>query len=404
MPSKRSAKTPARARAQRSASTAASPAKAEPRAKNQFVRVLLRIFLLIIVPAIAVAGAGFYWLQGARYVATQNAYVKTDIAKLAAEVSGKAVEVRAHAHMNVKAGDVLVKLDPRPFEISLSRAQAELDAARQQVETLRATLSEAHQELEEVQDRAAYFRKRYERQISLAKRGIIAETRGDELENDAHAATDRVDMARQKIERIRASLGGAPSRQVDEHPLVRAKVAAVEKAQLDLERTSVKAPSSGVIVTVPLVPGEQINASQPLFAIVTDKAPWVDANFKETDLTHVRVGQSATIELDTYPGVTWRAKVKSISPATGAEFAILPPQNASGNWVKVVQRLPVRLELSERAGAPPLRAGMTATVTVDTGRERTIDDLLGSLTALAKGRSSAPASEASNAPSTPSAK
>ncbi len=359
-------------------------AKKKPALKLPSRTTAMRLVLLGVVPAIAVIGAGYYWLQGARYVATQNAYVKTDIAKLAAEVSGPAVEVRAHAHMLVKAGEVLVKIDPRPFKLTLALAEAELDEARQQVEMLKATLGEAKYELEEAEDRATYFRKRYGRQIELAKRGIVAATRHDELENDANAAEDRVVMARQKIRRIRASLGGAPERPVDRHPLVRAKTAAVDQARLDLEHTSVKAPSSGTVVTVPLVPGEQITASRPLFAIVTDKAPWVDANFKETELTHVRVGQSATVELDTYPGVSWPAKVKSISPATGAEFAILPPQNASGNWVKVVQRLPVRLQLESRPGMPPLRAGMTANVTIDTGRERSFSDLLGSFTATAK--------------------
>jgi membrane fusion protein (multidrug efflux system) len=178
--------------------------------------------------------------------------------------------------------------------------------------------------------------------------------------------------------------------------LVRAKIAAVDQARLDLEHTTLRAPSSGTIVTVPLVRGEQITASKPLFAMVTDKAPWIDANFKETDLTYVRAGQSATIELDTYPGVSWKAKVKSISPATGAEFAILPPQNASGNWVKVVQRLPVRLQLEPREGMPPLRAGMTAHVTIDTGRERSFSDLLGSLVAVAKVRSSMPEKNSAN--------
>ncbi len=345
---------------------------------------LMKVLLLGVVPAIAIIGAGYYWLQGARYVATQNAYVKTDIAKLAAEVSGPAVEVRAHAHMLVKTGDVLVKINPRPFKLALALAEAELDESRQQVEMLRATLGEAKYELEEAEDRAAYFRKRYGRQVDLAKRGIVAATRHDELENDANASEDRVVMARQKITRIRASLGGAPDRPVDAHPLVRAKIAAVNQARLDLEHTTVKSPSSGTVVTVPLVPGEQITASKPLFAIVTDKAPWVDANFKETELTHVRVGQRATVELDTYPGVSWSAKVKSISPATGAEFAILPPQNASGNWVKVVQRLPVRLQLEPRPGMPPLRAGMTANVTIDTGQERSLADLLGGFTATAK--------------------
>lgn len=360
-------------------------------------RKWLRIVLMGVVPAVAIVLAGAYWLQGARYVATQNAYVKKDIAKLTAEVSGRAVEVRAYAHMQVKAGDILVKIDPRPFELALARAQAELDAARQQVEMLRATLDEANFELEGAEDRASYFRKRYERQIDLAKRGIVAAARHDELENDANAAEDKVVMARRKISRIRASLGGAPDRPVDGHPLVRAKIAAVDQARLDLEHTIVKAPASGTIVTVPLVPGEQITASKPLFAMVTDTAPWVDANFKETDLTYVRVGQSATIELDTYPGVSWKAKVKSISPATGAEFAILPPQNASGNWVKVVQRLPVRLQLEPREGMPPLRAGMTAHVTIDTGRERSLSDLLGSLVAVAKVRSSAPAKDTAKA-------
>lgn len=347
-------------------------------------KLLLRVFLLGVVPVLAVIGAVTWWLNGARYVSTENAYVKTDIAKLTAEVSGKAKEVRAHAHMKVKAGDVLVKLDPRPFELALARAEAELDSARQQVETMRATLREARAELEESKDRASYFRKRYERQIELAKRGIIPYTRHDELENDANAADDRVTMARQKIQRVTTQLGGDPDRPVDEHPLVRTRIAAVDQARLDLERTIVKSPATGTVVTVPLVSGEQITAAEPLFAIVTDTDPWVDANFKETELTHVRVGQTARVVLDIYPDITWDAEVKSISPATGAEFAILPPQNASGNWVKVVQRLPVRLRLLPRPDAPPLRAGMTATATIDTGRERSLADLFGSLTAWAK--------------------
>jgi len=345
---------------------------------------LKRVFLLGVVPALAIVGAVAYWLTGARYVSTENAYVKTDIAKLAAEISGKALEVRAHAHMKVKEGDVLVKMDRRPFELALARAEAELDSARQQVDTMRATLREARSELEESKDRAGYFRKRYERQIELAKRGIIPYTRHDELENDANAADDRVTMARQKIQRVMTSLGGDPDRPVDDHPLVRTRVAAVDQARLDLERTTIHSPANGTVVTVPLVSGEQITASEPLFAIVTDTHPWVDANFKETELTHVRVGQKASVILDIYPDITWDAEVKSISPATGAEFAILPPQNASGNWVKVVQRLPVRLRLLPRPDAPPLRAGMTATATIDTGRERFLADLFGGFSATAK--------------------
>lgn len=193
-------------------------------------------------------------------------------------------------------------------------------------------------------------------------------------------------MARQKVERVRISLGGNPDRPIDEYPEIRAKIAEVNKARLELEHTVVRAPLDGTVVTVPLVIGDQITASRPLFAIVTDTLPWVDANFKETDLTHVTVGLKAKIKLDTYPDVSWDAVVKSISPATGAEFSILPPQNASGNWVKVVQRLPVRLQFELREDAPALRAGMTAEVTIDTQRQRSFDDLLESWKANAKAR------------------
>ena len=339
--------------------------------------MLRRVLLLGLVPLVAAAIGVGYWLHGARYVSTENAYVKTDIAKLAAEITGRAKEVHVQAHAKVKKGDVLVTIDAEPFKLAAARAQAELDAARREVETLAATLKEARVELQDAQDRAAYFRKRFERHRDLVKKGITPATRYDELENDANAAEDRITLARQKVQRIMAALGGEADRPVDEHPLVRTKQAALDQAKLDLERTVLHAPVDGIVVTVPLVAGDQIKASEPLFAIVTDTAPWVDANFKETELTHVRVGQKAKVVLDIYPDITWEAEVQSISPATGAEFAILPPQNASGNWVKVVQRLPVRLKLKPKDGAPPLRAGMTAKATVDTGHERSLAGLFG---------------------------
>lgn len=366
--------------------TMPDPKVAEAPPASPKSRRLLRMGLLVVVPLIAVAVAVTYWLHSARYVSTENAYVKTDIAKLAAEVSGRAIAVNAHAHLKVKQGDILVTIDPRPFEIAVEHARAELDAARRDIATLGATLKEARSELAEAQDRASYFRKRFERQIELARQGITAATRRDELENDANAADDRVTMARQKIQRVIASLGGDGDRDIDVHPLVRSKMAALEQAELDLEHTNVRAPADGTVVSVPVLPGEQITAATPLFAIVTDTPPWVDANFKETELTHVRVGQKAKVVLDIYPDYTWDAEVQSISPATGAEFAILPPQNASGNWVKVVQRLPVRLKLINTPDAPTFRAGTTATATIDTERKRSLSDLFDNLTAFAASR------------------
>ena len=355
----------------------------EPTAQAKRFRAK-RVVLLGLVPIAAVVIAVGYWLHGARYVATENAYVKTDIAKLAAEVSGRALEVRAKAHMKVSKGDTLVIIDPEPFRIAVQRAEAELDSARQEVRTLAVTLKEARTELRDAQDRSVYFRKRFERERQLVKRGVTSHARYDEMENDANAADDRVTMARQKVQRVQASLGSELDQPVDSHPLVRTKLAVLEQARLDLERTTVKAPTDGIVVSVPLVAGEQITKAEPLMAIVTDTPPWVEANFKETELTHVRPGQTAKVTLDIYPDITWDAEVQSISPATGAEFAILPPQNASGNWVKVVQRLPVRLWLLPKADAPPLRAGMTATATVDTQRERSIADLIGIIPAKAK--------------------
>lgn len=348
-------------------------------------RGLLRLCLLIILPLVVTVVALEYWLQSQQFVATENAYVKTNIARLASEVSGRVQAVNAEAHLKVQKDDVLVRLDDRPFELAVKHAAAELDAARREIEVLNASLKEARIELEEAKDRAAYFRKRFERQIDLAKQGITTQTRRDELENDANTADDRVSLARQKIRRIMTSLGGGEDLQIDDHPLVRAKSAALEQAELDLENTKIRAPSDGTVVEVPLVAGEQIMAAEPLFAIVTDAEPWVDANFKETELTHVRIGQRANITLDIYPNHKWEAEVQSISPATGAEFSILPPQNASGNWVKVVQRLPVRLRLITSPDDPPLRAGMTAKVKIDTERERSLSDLLGDMRAWAGG-------------------
>jgi len=185
------------------------------------------------------------------------------------------------------------------------------------------------------------------------------------------------------VQRMAAQLGGDPNRPIDQHPLVREKRAERDRAALDLARTTILAPAGGTAVNLRLQPGEHIKAATALFAMVSIGRPWVEANFKETELTHVRPGHAATVVLDIYPDITWAAEVESISPATGAEFALLPPQNASGNWIKVVQRLPVCLKLLPRPGEPPLRAGMTATVRVDTGRESRLGRLLGGASALA---------------------
>jgi membrane fusion protein (multidrug efflux system) len=339
----------------------------------------MRPLLLIAVPAVVLAGAAWLWLQGGRYVGTENAYVKADIVQVASDLAGRVVEVRAKDHSQVKAGDVLIKLDDAPYRLVLEKAEAELDAARAQVEMLKVSLREANSELHEAESKLEYLAAQAKRQKDLAARGVTPAAKLEQAESEAEQARERVKGLKQKIERAKAALGGNPDRPTDAYAAVREKMALRDRAKLDLSYTEVKAPASGIAVNVKLQPGEQIKAATPIFAIVSDERPWVEANFKETDLTNVVAGQKATVVLDIYPSVTWQAEVLSISPATGAEFALLPPQNASGNWVKVVQRLPVRVRLLPQEGEPALRAGMTATVSIDTERQRSLTSLLGGL-------------------------
>jgi membrane fusion protein (multidrug efflux system) len=260
---------------------------------------------------------------------------------------------------------------------------------------LRAAWRETVTELADAEARAAYFQRSWQRQEELATKGVASVAKREESENDARAAADRVTTVKERLRRVLTALNGNPQLPAEEHPVVRDKTAARERAQLDFARTTVRAPVDGVVVNLRVQQGEQIKAATPLFALVVTSRPWVEANFKETELTHVRVGQKATVVLDTYPDSTWEALVESVSPATGAEFAILPPQNASGNWVKVVQRLPVKLRLLPHVGEPPLRAGMTATVSIDTGRQRSLNlsSLFGGKPADAK---TVPTGEAKN--------
>jgi membrane fusion protein (multidrug efflux system) len=337
----------------------------------------LRPLALIGVPLLVVAGALMFWLNGGRYSSTENAYVKADIAQIASEVAGRIVEVRAQDHQFVAEGEVLVRLDPEPYRLVLARADAEVDSARAIVEALKVSLRETRMDARETENRLTYLDVQAKRQHDLSGRGVSSAARVEQADSEAQQARDRLAMLQQRIARAEAALGGNPDQPTDRYAAVREKIAMRDRAALELSHTEIKAPRAGTVVNFRLQPGEQVKAQTALFSLVADRRPWVEANFKETDLTHVAVGQRATVVLDMHPDLTWEAEVESISPATGAEFAILPPQNASGNWVKVVQRLPVRLRLLERPGEPPLRAGMTAYVSIDTKRQRSLSALFG---------------------------
>jgi membrane fusion protein, multidrug efflux system len=349
---------------------------------------VVRVLLLIVIPVMAVLVGGVLWLRGGGSVGTEDAYVKNDIAQIAPEIAGRVAEVLVRDHALIGAGDVLVKLDAEPFRLALAKAEAELDAARTTVETARAQWLETRSELGEVESQADYLNRQATRQQALAVSGVTSQTKLEEAMNAAAVARDRITVVKRRLNRMLAALGGNPEVATDEHPLVREKLAERDRAALDLRRTTITAPIGGTAVNVRLQPGDQLKPATPIFVIVAATRPWVEANMKETDLTHVVPGQKASVVLDIYPDIAWEAEVESISPATGAEFAILPPQNASGNWVKVVQRLPARVRLLPHNGEAPLRAGMTATVNIDTGRERHLSDI----TAALFGRTSASAS------------
>ena len=351
---------------------------------------LLRLVLLVVVPLLVAVGGALAWQGGGRYVSTENAYVKADIAQISPEVAGRVTEIAVRDHDFVRAGSVMVRIDPEPYRLALAKATAALDLARTQVETARATWRETRSELGEVESHVTHLTRQWQRQQALAERGVVSASALEAAQNDAAVARDRLQVVRSRLERVLTTLGGDPNIATDDHAMVRDKTADRDRAALDLARTVLTAPLDGIAVNVRLQLGEQVKTATPLFVIVADHRPWIEANVKETDLTHVRVGQKTRVVLDTYPNEVWEGVVASISPAAGSEFAILPPQNASGNWVKVVQRLPVKIRLLPHDGEPQPRAGMTATIDIDTLRQRDLGRALGGLfgrgTAKAAGR------------------
>jgi membrane fusion protein (multidrug efflux system) len=338
---------------------------------------------LIGVPVLIVLGALVFWLQGGRHISTENAFVKADIAQIASEIPGRIMELGVRDHSSVAAGDVLLRLDPANYRLALAKAEAEVDSARAAVEQMKANLREIRAEAKEAENKLEFLRAQARRQRELSGRGVASVAQLERVTSEEQEGEDRLAVLQQRIARVVAALGGKPDRPTDAFAAVREKMAMRDRAALELSYTEIKAPKAGVVVNFRLQLGEQVKPQSPLFALVTDRRPWLEANFKETELTHVKVGQKAKGVLDMHPDVSWDAVVESISPATGAEFAVLPAQNASGNWVKVVQRLPVRLRLIEQPGEPPLRAGMTAYVSIDTRRTRQLANLFGGGPAIA---------------------
>ncbi|RUZ77247.1 HlyD family secretion protein [Mesorhizobium sp. M7A.F.Ca.US.006.01.1.1] len=345
-------------------------------------RRLGRFLLMVALPAALAVGGGYVWVTGGRYQETENANLQQAKVSIASDTAGRIVKVDIFDNQSVKRGDELFAIDPEPYRIALAQADAAVAGARLNVEQLRAAYGQSMAQQKSDASQVVFAQSQFDRAADLAQKGINAKSSLDEAKNDLDKAKQQLAVAEQGIISAKAALGGNPDIETDKHPTVMAALAARDKAAYDLAQTTVKAPADGIVSQASSFKvGQYVGSGTPLFSLVETGDTWIDANFKETQLTHMKPGQKAEIVVDTYPGRTFEATVKAIGAGTGAEFSLLPAQNATGNWVKVTQRIPVRLELTDADAKMALRTGMSATVTVDTGVARGLPSIFGHATA-----------------------
>jgi membrane fusion protein (multidrug efflux system) len=331
----------------------------------------LRLLLMLGGPLLLLLVGGYVYVTGGRYVSTDDAYIEAARVSVSAQVSGQVTEVAVHDNQPVKKGEVLFRLDERPYRIAVEEAEARLATARLEIEALKASYRQQLAEQQAAQDTLAYEQREFERQKRLISTGATSQAQYDQALHARDAARQKAAAAEQQIASVLARLGGDPQIPAERHPTVKAAQAQLDHAALDLAYTVIRAPDDGTVTKVEqLQPGDYVKAGTPVFSLVSSRDVWVEANFKETALTYMRPGQSATVEIDTYPDKTFDARVESLTPGTGSTFSLLPPENATGNWVKVVQRLAVRLAIENPDPARPLAAGLSAVVEVDTKHTR----------------------------------
>jgi membrane fusion protein (multidrug efflux system) len=330
----------------------------------------LRLPLLLAAPVLLAIGALAFYLHGGRYESTDNAYVQSGLVSITPSVSGHVIEVDVHENQVVHKGDVLFRIDPGRFETVLNSAIAQLAGARTQVASDRANYAAAQAKVHAAQAQLEYARREAARQKELLAEGISSQNQYDQAALAVKTASQAIGTAQGEAASIAASLSGEVNAPAANQPAVRQANAAVADARLNLGYTIVRAPQDGIVTKVTqLQVGDYVTAGKPVFTLVGQHV-WIEANFKENQLQYMRLGQPATVEVDAFPDHALKAHVASFSPGTGLAFSLLPPENATGNWVKVVQRLPVELELDRVPAGLPLHAGLSADVTVDTRHRR----------------------------------
>jgi len=340
-------------------------------------RPFVRWLLFALLPLALIAG-GYWYVTGGQIMSTDNAYVETDKVGISTDVSGIVQDVDVSENHHVSAGQVLYRLDPRQFQIALDNAKANLAQTELTIEAMKRDYRRMLSDIETQQAQVALDQATFDRYTTLVRSDAVSKANYDQARFTLQADKSKVVSLQQQAEVQLARLGGNPDISVTEHPQYLQAKAQVDEAQRQLDHTVVKAPFAGVVTSVPsIAPGKYLQASMTAFYLVASDYVWISSNPKETELTYVRPGQPVTVTVDTYPDLEWHGTVESISPAAAQEFQLLPAQNTSGNWVKVVQRIPMRVRVDTSDDSrPPLRAGMSVEIDVDTGHARGLPSFL----------------------------
>ena len=347
------------------------PPPAAPAASSVTPKKSPRRPLLFALLPVALMVGGYFYVTGGAVMSTDNAYVQADMVGLSTDVSSIVTQVSVHDNQNVAKGDILFKLDPLQFQLALDRAEAQLGNTRNDLVALQASYRNMQAQVEQAQKDADFNMVNFQRQEQLIANNFTPKATFDAARNTLQNSQQKLASLQQQLAGLAANLNGDPNAPIEDHPQYKDAVAARDEAARQLAHTVVRAPFAGIVTNVPsLQPGQYLAAAATAFNIVSTDHVWVQASPKETELTYVKPEQKVTVDVDTYPGVQWAGTVDSISPASASSFSLLPAENTSGNWVKVVQRIPMRILVSNAPGKPPLRVGMSVEVNVDTGHAR----------------------------------
>lgn len=345
----------------------ASEATVEMRRKT--LKERLRRPLMIAFPILlAAVGAAGYVVEKP-YVSTDDAFIREAKVSINSRVSGQVVELAVRDNQHVRKGALLFRIDPKPYRIAVDQAKAKLVGVRLQIETLKTKYREQLAELRSAKATATFDEDELKRERPLLASDFTTKSAFERAETRLEVARQNVASIEQQLASTVVSLNGDPDLDVGRHPAVREAAALLARARLDLSYTRVLAPEDGVVTKVDdLQVGDFVTPGATVFSLMSSRDMWIEANFRETDLDRMRPGEPAAVSVDAYPGHIFKAHIVSMSPGTGSELALLPPENATGNWVKVVQRLPVRLEIDGFDERRPLYSGVSVTVRVNTGQ------------------------------------